>query len=298
MAVNYTQALSPDLLHAEMADLVEWQSQLFRIVLGGTGDVSPLPRGFINWYEKESARGVFDSKPIEKLLSLHDEINQLASTIALTARREEKPSLETIDSLTHRVEAYAEEIKRLGLELSAVASLIDPVTGLRTVSGMRNELKREQDRLDRKGTSYSLAYIAVDDIQNLLTQFDRKELERVYGAIGMMIAQAVRSFDDAYFLGKGEFLVCLKHIEFMDAGAVTDRLCRNIEEAGIYLREGSSPVTVSIGVAEALPKEDVDAVMDNARRALREAIERGGNRSEAYQEMSALQKFVIDTNPL
>ena len=118
-------------------------------------------------------------------------------------------------------------------------------------------------------------------------------MDFIFAHLAQNIAQTVRSFDDAYYLGKGEYLVVLKHVEFMDACAVMDRLRHNIETLIIMLDGGKEvSITASFGVVEAVQKESVDLMLEHAKIALEKAKEVGGNRIHEFSEQSAFDVFV------
>lgn len=299
MPVQYTQAVTADALLAEIEALLDWKGQLLRAAMfpGSSSKTveSAPPTAFIEWCEREAARGGIEKKSIEKLLLLHQDLGTVGRAISDAAAGGTALGLENYDAVEHRIEAYVTELRRLEQDLMTVSTAVDPVTGLRTVSGMRTDLKKEQDRLDRKGTSFSIGNIEIDNIKDLLEQHDRRTQESIFGVIGQVIGQTIRSFDDAYYLGKGEYLVCLKHVEFMDACAVVDRLRAQIADHRIVLPQGGdTTVTVSIGIAEALPKEDIDTVLTNAKTALGRAKGGGGNRTQEFLEMSVLQQYARD----
>lgn len=299
MPVQYTQAITAQTLLTEIEAVFDWQSQLLRAAFypgSNTGEiVSAPPTQFVQWCEEEVGKGNIDKKMTEKILMLHEDIGTIGKKIVAAVMGGETLSIENYDALEQRIDAYIMQLRRLEQDLMTVSTAVDHVTGLRTVTGMRTDLKREQDRLDRKGTSYCLGNIAIDNVDDLTQKYDRKTQDVVYAAVAQTISHAIRSFDDAYYMGRGEYLLCLKHVEFMDACAVMDRLRAQLADTPVHLKEqGDIDVTVSIGVAEALPKEDVDFVLNNSKSALKQAKEQGGNRTQEYQEMSALQKYALD----
>ena len=162
---------------------------------------------------------------------------------------------------------------------------------------MRADIKREQDRFDRKGTSFSIANIEVDGVEGLQQKFDRRNLDVIFANVAQVIARTVRSFDDAYYFGKGEYLVVLKHVEFMDACSVMDRLRGELENTPIFMPNGEKlRITASFGIAEALQRETPELAIEHAKSALNIAKSEGGNKVKEFLERSALEQYARDVH--
>ena len=295
MAVSYTNALSTDLLVTEIAALIEWRDDLLRRVLfpQQTATLYAQPvSALINWCVAERARNALDSKIIDRLMLVFNDLTRIGDEVA--AQQGTVP-VELYDRFNQQFSAYVDHVRRLHQDLADSAGAVDSLTGLRTVSGLKAELKREQDRFDRKGSAFSIASIEIDRLDHLQQDHDRRGMEAIYAHVAKVIAGAIRSFDDAYYLGGGEYLVILKHVEFMDACAAMDRLCAEIGNAQIALPSGARvEVTASFGIAEAQQREHPEGVIEHAKGARNQARAAGGNRVQEYHERSALESFARD----
>lgn len=298
MAVTYAQTLSTDMVVSEIEALLDWRNQILRGAFYPGSNTKPAdaqsPSALLVWCRREADRGTLDRKLADRLGLVHDELCKVARQVI---DNQGAPSLELYDSFENQFEAFVTQVRRLQQDLSDTAGAVDTVTGLRTVAGMRTDLKREQDRFDRKGTSFSLANVEIDNLQDLQSKHDRRAQDAIYANIAGVIARTLRSFDDAYYLGKGEFLIVLKHVEFMDACAVMDRLRCDIEATPVFLPSGEKlKITASFGVAEALQRESVEVAIEHAKAALNEARGGGGNRVSEFRETSALAQYAKDLN--
>lgn len=295
MAVSYTNALSTDLLVTEIATLIEWRDDLLRRVLFPQSVSTPYIQpasALITWCMKERERNALDSKIIDRLVLVFSDLVRLGDEIAA---QQGGIAVELYDRFNQQFAAYVDHVRRLHQDLADSAGAVDSLTGLRTVSGLKNELKREQDRFDRKGSAFSIASIEIDRLDQLQQEHDRRGMEAIYATVAKSIAATIRSFDDAYYLGAGEYLVILKHVEFMDACAAMDRLCAEIGNAQIVLPSGGrAAVTASFGIAEAQQREHPEGVIDHAKAARNQARAAGGNRVQEYHERSALENFARD----
>lgn len=282
---------------SEIEALLDWRGHILRqVFFPGSNSSAPDPQApsvLVMWCRREADRlGAVDRKNEERMGLIHDELCKAARQIL---EQEGKVTLEIYDAFENQFSAYVTQIRRLQQDMTDTSSAVDPVTGLRTVAGMRADLKREQDRFDRKGTSFSLANIEVDNLSEIQSKHDRRAQDAIYANIASLIARTVRSFDDAYYLGKGEYLIALKHVEFMDACSVMDRLRGEIEAMPVFLPNGEkAKVTASFGIAEAMQREGVEVSIEHAKAALNEAKGGGGNRVSEFRETSVLEQYAKD----
>ena len=293
MAVSYVQTLSSDMIIAEIEALVVWYAQILQHCFYSESQTSPVeiqpPTVLPEWCLKQAEKDGFDKKTADRLILVYDSLHESARNCAAAL----PPPLGKFDLLTYNMEAYVTQLRRLQQDMANAGMAVDTVTGLRTISGMLDDLKREQDRFNRKGTSFSVANIEIDNLSELHAKHDRRNMDFIFAHLAQNIAQTVRSFDDAYYLGKGEYLVVLKHVEFMDACAVMDRLRHNIETLIIMLDGGKEvSITASFGVVEAVQKESVDLMLEHGKAALEKAKQVGGNRIHEFSEQSAFDVFV------
>ena len=284
---------------SEIEALLDWRTQVLRKCLfpqAQTATIDPQPpSALLIWCKREADRNMLDRKIEERLSLVHEELARSGRTVMDHTANGAALTVELFDSFENQVEALVTQIRRLQQDLADTAGAVDSVTGLRTVAGMKGDLKREQDRYDRKGTSFSVANIEIDNLADVQSKYDRRFQDAIYAGIAHIIAKTLRSFDDAYYLGKGEYVIVLKHVEFRDACTVVDRLRAEIELTPIFFAGGEkAKVTASFGICEALPRESADLAVTNAKSALQEAKGAGGNRVSEYRERSALEQYAKD----
>lgn len=299
MAVTYTQTLSTDMVVTEIESLLDWRNHILRegFFPGSERRSSEdqAPSTLLMWCRKSAETGIVDPKIVERMSLVYDELCKSAQDFSAHCKSGQKPTIELYDAFEMRFESFITQIRRLQQDISNAGMSVDPVTGLRTVAGMRGELKREQDRFDRKGTSFSVASVGVDHIRDIEVKYDRRGQEAIFAGVAHILAKGIRSFDDAYYMGQGEYVIVVKHLDFMDACAVMDRLRADIEKTFIMVPGGEKiKLTASFGVSEALQRERADIALDHAKAALHLAKEAGGNCVREYLEKSALERFAKD----
>lgn len=298
MAIAYEQTVSTEMAVAEIEALLDWQNDVLRECLFPAAQVRPAdphaPSALLEWCQREQAKNLLDAKFVERMATIHAALTQAAEQAIDHCKSGEPLTVVLYDALEHQCEAYATQIRRLQQAMSDSAVAVDAVTGLRTISGMRNDIKREQDRFDRKGTSFSIAAGEIDHIDELLEKYDRRTMEGIYSHVAQVMTGMMRSFDDAYFLGRGEYMLVLKHLEFKDAGMVMERLRAQISGTPYVAPSGEFiNVTVSFGLTEAMQRDTPDLGIEHARSALLDAKEHGDTVAE-YKELSALSRYVKD----
>lgn len=296
MAVSYSNIISADAVVSEIETLNEWRTGLLRqrfypdVLTTGLDDAAAPPTTLLPWCQQEVKRGTIDAKIVDRLAQSFADLTTLSKEIAATAAG--PLPLALYDRLSIGFDSYISQVRRLHQDLADAAGAVDTLTGLRTVSGLRAELKREQDRFDRKGTPYNVACIGLDNVGDLSSRYNRRQMDSVYAAIGGLIASSLRSFDDAYYLGGGEYIIILKHIEFMDSCAVMDRLRHQVEDNPVLMAGGDKvQLTVSLGIAEAHQHESSEKAIDNAKTAMLNAKAKGGNCVVEFHEKSALTLY-------
>lgn len=284
---------------SEIEALLDWRFEIMVQCFYPSKAARPAdyhaPSALLMWCKKEAERNAIDRGIADKLEMVHDELCTLAHKLLESSGGEVLPTFEIYNAFENQFEAYITQIRRLQQDVSDAVAAVDSVTGLRTVAGMRTDIKREQDRFDRKGTSFSIANIEIDKVEDLQQKFDRRSMDVIFANVAQVIARTVRSFDDAYYLGKGEYLVVLKHVEFMDACSVMDRLRGELENTPIFMPNGEKlRVTASFGIAEALQRETPELAIEHAKSALRIAKGEGGNKVKEFLERSALEQYARD----
>lgn len=294
MALQYTGTLTGAMVLADMEAHVDWYGQVVRRSFFPEAESKTVltavpPMALIDWCEKEVAEKRLESRLVERFLSIHREVAVMAEALLKT----KPPTVQRFDDFERSFEAYVRALQRLEQDLLAVTTSIDPVTGLRSAGGMWVELRREMDRRDRKGDPFCLCAVSIDRLHDLQTRFDRRGMERINARVAGLLAAALRSFDDAYYLGGGEFLLCLKHVDPMDAFRAMERIRAQTEDTDIQVSgdRDAIRVTVSIGVCEPVPGDKIETVVSNARKAMDIARSNGGNRVHEYEEVSPLVQY-------
>lgn len=231
----------------------------------------------------------------ERLTTLENDLGAKAEAILKTVKsRKEKPSFLEFDSLSILFEEFTHNIRRLQQDLLRENSGLDPMTGLRNTASLDIDLRREMERLARQGRPFSLALVRIDNLDTIAKQAGVPRAEQVIYNVADMIKKSLRSFDDAYRITDNEFILSLKQADIRGGLRALERLRLELERKSVvYDEKGNktNPMTLSCCVAEPVPGEHTQDLIDNLRADLQGA-DKNENIILEYHEMSPLQRFV------
>lgn len=295
MTLRYTSVLPNDLLLRDIRAHLDWlesvlQQAFFPAAAGG--EKHGIPDIFIKWCADNAHRDSVDEKSVEQLRRIHDALAE-AGADCLAAGGFTPAAYQ---ALTQCLDAYMQELQRFSADLAGSNFNIDTVTGLRSAAGMKNEIARELDRRDRKSDVFCVCALSIDGHAALAEERGERRMKEIYAHIAEILMDSLRSYDDGYYLGEGEYMLCLKHVKLLDACTVMDRIIAKIAKTPARFNgtEEQQAVTVSCGVAEPVPGDKIDDIFANATRAMQEARDEGGNQVMEWKEKSALQQYAED----
>lgn len=164
-------------------------------------------------------------------------------------------SVGSLRDITDRVEVESS----IREELESI-SQVDALTGLENRREFFRDLEREIRRVGRIGTELSLMLVNVDKFHELNTAFSVSAGEKVLVEVSQLLAGGLRETDMVYRLDGEQFAVVLPDTTVHGAVVAGDRLRRFIADHGFNLGvDNDMQCTVSIGVASAIPGQEVDA---------------------------------------
>lgn len=166
-------------------------------------------------------------------------------------------------------EAHIEEIVSL--------SLHDGLTGLFNHTYFYQQIDLEVRRYKRYGTHISLMLIDIDDFKMVNDTYGHPEGDKILAVMGKTLMRLARDSDICCRYGGEEFAVILPLTDAHEAGAIANRIRRELVED---LPDGRK-VTVSIGVASCGKKTRIfQDLVKETDVALYHAKRNGKNRVE------------------
>jgi len=159
-------------------------------------------------------------------------------------------------------------------------SLTDPLTGAGNRRHMDSSLAEVAERQRRTFAPASALLIDIDYFKRINDRHGHEAGDEVLRSIVDLVDERRRKLDQVFRQGGEEFLLLLPDTRAAEAVGVAENLRKAIMRAPI-LRD--QPVTVSIGVGELHPGEDVKDWMKRVDEALYSAKKGGRNRVVAAE---------------
>jgi two-component system cell cycle response regulator len=170
-----------------------------------------------------------------------------------------------------RIVSLVEESQRL--------AAVDPLTGVRNRRSLLEALGPELARTSCQGAAMSLLLLDVDHFKAINDRHGHAAGDVVLAGLGALLRRELRGVDLIGRWGGEEFVVALPERTLDDAARVAERLRQHIAALSLDDPRGERlSVTASIGVAEQLPGEDLQALIDRADRAMYAAKSQGRDR--------------------
>lgn len=164
--------------------------------------------------------------------------------------------------------------------------------GLLDSRWMMDRLQGELSRALRRGEPLACAVVEVDDLDRIADRFGREASESVLRSVGNLVVESCRQYDWAGAFGERQFLVILPTAELDDAARAAERLRQRIEASEFACHGQDVNVTVSIGVTQADTErgEDLEQLIDRAKKALANARQEGRNRVSALTTLAMVER--------
>jgi diguanylate cyclase (GGDEF)-like protein len=157
---------------------------------------------------------------------------------------------------------------------------VDAVTGLHNRRWLNDIAPRLMRRMAMKGDALSLVMIDVDHFKKFNDDHGHPAGDYVLFAVAQVLKSRLRPTDIVARYGGEEFTVVLPETPLSGAQVAADRVRRAIQDLDL-LTPDDRPlpgVTASMGVAEMVPGESFEALVERADAALYEAKRAGRNR--------------------
>ncbi|HEX7236185.1 MAG TPA: GGDEF domain-containing protein [Gammaproteobacteria bacterium] len=160
----------------------------------------------------------------------------------------------------------------------------DALTGLGNRHWMRTMFEREVTRALHSNKALCLMMIDVDNFKAFNDQYGHTAGDSVLVAVAEALREYLRPTDLVARFGGDEFSVLLPDLHVKQARQTAERIRQQI--AGMSPPSLATAVTVSIGLAERTPQDDVTTLVQRADAAMYDAKEAGRNRVAVAAESS------------
>jgi len=158
------------------------------------------------------------------------------------------------------------------------AAKVDTLTGANNRAAMDEMLEREVDLSHRHQSAMSLLILDLDHFKQINDNYGHTTGDEVLRECVECTNQALRSSDMLFRFGGEEFVIILPGVNVTGAAMAAERLRGVIEKHVFNSRQGSVPVTISIGTASLTLQDTAKTMIERADKALYSAKNAGRNR--------------------
>jgi diguanylate cyclase (GGDEF)-like protein len=162
----------------------------------------------------------------------------------------------------------------------------DGLTSVWNHAGILGILDRELVRAQRSGTFLGVMMIDVDCFKAINDSYGHAVGDAVLRGLTGEIGEVLRSYDSLGRYGGEEFLVVSPGCGLAESHELAERVRAHVAAQPINLKNGSVPVTVSIGVTASGAVSSAEQLLQEADSALYLAKAAGRNRVELCEQRS------------
>jgi diguanylate cyclase (GGDEF)-like protein len=167
-------------------------------------------------------------------------------------------------------------------EITRMAEL-DHLTGLLNRRAFNRDAQKKRDEIKRYGSSAYLLLLDIDFFKKVNDTYGHLAGDEVLRSVAKTLAARFRSTDTVGRYGGEEFCVLMPAIGEASAISIAEDIRKSIEQLSVRFEDKTIRVTISIGMAEMTPDQDMAALIADADAALYKAKETGRNRVVFYR---------------
>ncbi len=158
-------------------------------------------------------------------------------------------------------------------------AITDGLTKLHNSRSFYSQLEVEVDRFNRYKRSLALLLMDIDHFKKYNDSYGHLEGDKALVKIAQVIKSCLRKLDSAYRYGGEEFTVILPETSCKEAQNVAQRIKSALKaEKFIPKQEKEAKITISIGVTEYYPGEQLSEFIQRADKAMYLSKEKGRNK--------------------
>jgi diguanylate cyclase (GGDEF)-like protein len=200
--------------------------------------------------------------------------------------------LEHSESVRKKAEEALQESERRYRELS----IVDDLTQLYNSRHFYAQFKNEIDRANRYEQPLTLLLLDLDDFKQFNDAYGHIEGDQVLLRLGQAVKRCLRQTDSAYRYGGEEFTILLHMTTNADGIATAERIRAECKKETFSPVPGQDVhVTLSIGLTQYKPQEDMKVFIQRADQLMYQA-KRNGKDRVCFQSSPFITKRVHQTH--
>lgn len=202
--------------------------------------------------------------------------------------------LSKTDDFIKAYERFYQELRSLERDCVLEDHGLDYLTGLKSKVALIDDINKHLELLSRKGEPFSLALVQINRYDEIVQSMDKTSSFENTRAIAELIKQQVRTFDEVYRTGPGEFVAVLRQSDIAGGLAALERINRGVERLSIQINfaEGIGDLSLSSCVAEPVSHDTAEDLIKNLRYDLNRMKNDSGGQVLEYHELSPLQRYI------
>ncbi len=158
-------------------------------------------------------------------------------------------------------------------------AVTDGLTKLYNSRSFYSQLETEVDRFNRYKHPLALLLLDLDHFKEYNDNYGHLEGDKVLVRFSQIIKSCLRTNDSAYRYGGEEFTVILPETAGAEARTVAQRIRAALEAERFYPQDSKEVrITISIGVTEYHPKEELSTFIQRADKAMYLSKQNGRNK--------------------
>jgi diguanylate cyclase (GGDEF)-like protein len=168
-------------------------------------------------------------------------------------------------------------------EASQVQARTDGLTGLVNHRTFYELLEKELRRCQRYGGHVSAIMIDVDGLKKINDTYGHRAGDAAIRKVSAKITSCIRKIDIAARYGGDEFAVILPSTSIEEAGAVAERMVKEVAESPLMWEGNKIPLSVSIGLGQYDSNFSPDEITRCSDSALYAAKQAGKNTVKIFE---------------
>jgi diguanylate cyclase len=156
----------------------------------------------------------------------------------------------------------------------------DELTGVHNRRHLMEMLRHERNRCARTGATFCISLVDLDFFKQINDKFGHQAGDDMLCGFSRSVVQRMRASDYFGRYGGEEFLLILTDTNLEGARIVADRLRRETEQLSFSDTNPDLRISVSIGLAQHQPGDEIEQTLKRADNALYKAKAAGRNRVE------------------
>lgn len=139
------------------------------------------------------------------------------------------------------------------------------VTARGSKGAFKQRIRNELDKINRNGSSFSLAQISIMDFYKFKNYLSNIEIDDTVKEILKMIKASTRKTDEVMKISRKEFGIILPNTELRNAEIACERIKRRLSK----IRSINFDVKLAFGITQVSdPEESIDEIMERLKKAL------------------------------